>query len=79
MNFTVLILCVVGGLLAVGMIFNMLGSMGKSMRKTPAEISEQAQRIQDQQHQQAEDSRLKQKELMEQMRQKMSDNNMRRF
>ena len=74
MNATVLILCVISGLGALGIYFGYLNGTGKMFQKTPESISAQSTRTKNQQHQAAQDAHARQRQLMDDMRQKIRDN-----
>ena len=69
----IIILCVIGGLWALGIFSGYLTSLGKNFKNTPSSIASQAATVMDQQHRAAEDARAKQQELMEAMKRKIAD------
>ena len=73
MNLTVIILCIVGGLWVLGVFVGYIGSMGKSFQKNPA-TALQSSTIKKKQSETAEETRLKQQEYMDSIKQKISDN-----
>ena len=73
MKFTVLILCIIGGLWVLGLFLGYITGMGKTFRKTPDTISIQSTRTKNQQHQAAQDTQDKQQQLMDDMKQRIRD------
>jgi hypothetical protein len=74
MNFTVVILCLIGAILTVSLFLSYMTGIGKTFKQTPAS-SLQSSTIKDQQHQSAQDTQRRQQELMDSIKQKISDNN----
>jgi ABC-type antimicrobial peptide transport system permease subunit len=73
MNLTVLIFAIVGALLAIGLFFGFIGGVGKSFHPTPTPAL-RASDIKEKGRQSSEDARLKQKQTMEDLKQRIEDN-----
>ena len=73
MNFTVLILCIVGGILAMMLFYGYIGSFNKMFQNTSVSPTQSSQ-LKEKQHRTIEDAHLKQQRLMEDIKQKIADN-----
>lgn len=73
MQFFLLILGVVGALWGLTIFLGFVTGVGKTFQKTPDSVSVQSEQLKDQGQQSAEDARIRQKELMDSLKQKMSD------
>ncbi len=73
MNYVIIILCIVGGLWGLSIFLGFVGGMSKSFKNTPSSVSAQSEKTRKQQQETAEETRLKQRQLMEDMKQKISD------
>jgi hypothetical protein len=74
MNATVIIVCVLGGLLALGLFSSFVTGLGKTFKSQPSSSSLKSSQIKEKQRQTSEDAREKQQQLMDSIKQKISDN-----
>ncbi|MBI4309566.1 MAG: hypothetical protein HY591_04470, partial [Candidatus Omnitrophica bacterium] len=58
---------------ALGIFFGYVGGIGKNFKSTPPSIAAQSAQIKEQQRQATENARLKQQELMDAMKRRISD------
>ena len=73
MNFIIIIVCLIGGIWALGIFSGYVTGLGKSFKNTPTSIAAQSAKIKDQQRQATQDARMKQQELMDEMKRKIAD------
>ena len=73
MNTSVIIICLLGGVLAVGMFFSYITGTGKSFHSQSEAMSVNATHVKEQQRRSIEDAKLKQQQYMEDMKQRISD------
>ncbi len=73
MQFVLIVLAVVGTLWGLAIFLGVVTGVGKTFQKTPESVSVQSEKIKNKSQQSAEDARIRQKELMDSLKQKMSD------